>query len=203
MQNVFSRSSLTYEWTQVTPSSAFRSTTARHRAAPSPSAGLGSPSVNVRSTRYRGNSLLLSSATLPAFDGRRGARRAHRPNYLGCPAALPILGGKPEPGRLRGRLAARANAELPEDRRDVVVNRPLGEHEPLGDLGVAEPLRDEPEYLELARSQVGGVLLRRRPQSPRKPACPALPQSARDDGRRRPSTQLLKLVERAPENVVV
>src|SRR5438093_5640174 len=113
MQNVFSRSSLTYEWTQVTPSSAFRSTTARQSAAPSPSAGIGSPSVNVRSTRYRGNSLLLPSATLLAFDGRRGARPAHRPNYPGCSAALPILAGEPEQG---------------------------------------------PKYLELTRSQVGGIL---------------------------------------------
>ena len=31
----------------------------------------------------------------------------------------------------------------------MVVDRLLGEHEPLGDLGVAEPLRDEPKYLEL------------------------------------------------------
>src|SRR6267142_5834894 len=58
MQNIFSRSSLTYEWTQLTPSSAFRSTTARHSAAASPLAGIGSPSVNVRSTRYRGISRL-------------------------------------------------------------------------------------------------------------------------------------------------
>src|SRR5438093_4417711 len=162
MQNVLSRSSLTYEWTQLTPSSAFRSTTARHSAAPSPPAGIGSPSVNVRSTRYRGNSLLLPSATLLAFDGTRGARRAHRPNYPGCPAALPILAGEPEEDRLRARLAARAHVQLAKDRRDMVVDRLLGENEPLGDLGVAEPLRDELQHLELTRSQVGGILLRRR-----------------------------------------
>jgi hypothetical protein len=58
-----------------------------------------------------------------------------------------MLAGEPQPGRLRGRLAARANAELSEDRCDVVVDRPLGEHEPLGDLGVAQAFGDESEHL--------------------------------------------------------
>jgi hypothetical protein len=89
---------------------------------------------------------------------------------------------EPETDGLCARLAARADAELAQDRRDVVVDRLLGEEEPLGDLGVAEPLRDEPKYLYLTRSQVGGILLRRRPRPPREPARPALPQSARDDG---------------------
>src|SRR6266511_6196346 len=105
---------------------------------------LGAPDPAWRTSRP---SLLLPSATLIAFDGRRGASRAHRPYYPGCPAALPILAGEPEPDRLRGRLAARANAELAEDRRDVVVDRPLRENEPLGDLGVAQPFGDESEHL--------------------------------------------------------
>jgi hypothetical protein len=76
------------------------------------------------------------------------------------------LAGEPEQDRLRTRLAACAHVKLAQDRRDVVVDRLLGEHEPLGDLGVAEPLREEPKYLELTRSQVGGILLRRRPPPP-------------------------------------
>src|SRR2546429_2732939 len=111
MQNVFSRSSLTYEWTQVTPSSAFRSTTARQSAAPSPSARRGSPSVNVRSTRYRGNSLSVRPQ-LGSGRARVGVERAgaHRPNSLFWPAELPNLDER-QPGGLGTRLAARVHAE--------------------------------------------------------------------------------------------
>ena len=54
----------------------------------------------------------------------------------------------------------------------MVVDRPLGEDEPLGDLGVAQPVRDEAEHLELARRQAGRVRAGRRPRprgSPRTP----------------------------------
>src|ERR1700691_2125178 len=53
MQNVCVFSSLTYECTHVTPSSALRPTTAPHTAAPSSLIGMRSPSGNVRCTRYR------------------------------------------------------------------------------------------------------------------------------------------------------
>src|SRR5207245_3640452 len=62
-------------------------------SAPRDPGRLGAPDPACRTSRP---SLLLPSATLLAFDGRRGARRAHRPNYPGCPAALPILAGEPE-----------------------------------------------------------------------------------------------------------
>src|SRR5438105_1712913 len=98
-----------------------------------------------------------------------GLERAGRigPTTQVGPAALPNLAAEPEPHGLGTRLDARADVELAEDRRDVVVDRLLGEHEPLRDLGVAETLRDEHEYLELTRSHVGGILLRRRPWTPR------------------------------------
>jgi len=51
---------------------------------------------------------------------------------------------------LCARLAARADAELAKDCRDVVIDRLLGDEEPLGDVGVAMSLRDEGEDFELA-----------------------------------------------------
>src|SRR5438067_7556184 len=88
MQNVFTWFSLTYEWTHVTPSSAFCSTTAGHR---SPE-GIRSPSANVRSTTYRGISLPFRLRPLLATVGGERAG-AHRPNYPGCAVGLPILAG--------------------------------------------------------------------------------------------------------------
>src|ERR1700730_18615214 len=61
MQKVFFWSSVTYEWSQVTPSSPLRSTTCRHTAAPSALTGIWRPSVNVLSTRYLG-------MCVPSFD---------------------------------------------------------------------------------------------------------------------------------------
>src|SRR5207237_10361224 len=123
----------------------------------------------------------------PCLRSTVGVERAGRigPTTQVVPPALPILAGEPEEDRLCTRLAACANVQLAQNRRDVVVDRLLGENEPLGDLGIAEPLRDEPKYFELTRGQVGRILLRRRPRPPWKRACPALPQAARDDRRRR------------------
>src|SRR5580765_3265870 len=96
-QNVFSRSSLTYEWTQVTPSSALRSTTARQSAAPSPSGGIRNPSGNVRSTTYRGI-LLLPLVRDPCSHDRRLERtEPHPPHYPRWRVALRILVEQPEP----------------------------------------------------------------------------------------------------------
>src|SRR6266536_4386342 len=53
-QNVTFLSSLTYDCTQVTPNSAFLSTTVRATFAPSESTGMGRPSLEVRCTMYRG-----------------------------------------------------------------------------------------------------------------------------------------------------
>jgi hypothetical protein len=57
-------------------------------------------------------------------------------------------------------LTACVDVELPQDRRDVMVNRPLGEEEALGDLRVVKAVCDEREHLKLAPCQAGWVLLR-------------------------------------------
>ena len=61
---------------------------------------------------------------------------------LGGRVPLAWAGQAEPPGHFSG-LAARAHVELSEDRRDVMIDRLLGQHEPFGDLGVAQPLRDE------------------------------------------------------------
>src|SRR6266545_144396 len=133
---------------------------------------------NASSTAPRLRSAFLDPSTVGCE-----LARAHRPYHLCCPAALPILAGEPEPDRLRGRLAARVNAELSEDRCDVVVNRPLGEHEPPGDLGVAHPFGDESEHLYLARRQAAGIPPRRSTRPPRQPTRTPLGQAACGDRR--------------------
>lgn len=64
---------------------------------------------------------------------------------------LTIVAGEAEPPRLGARLYARPDAELPEDRRDMAVDRPFGQEEALGDLRVLEALDDELENLRFAR----------------------------------------------------
>ena len=52
-------------------------------------------------------------------------------------------------GQAAGGLSI-ADAQLPKDRRDVVVDRLWGKHQPLGDLGIAGALADERQDLQLA-----------------------------------------------------
>jgi hypothetical protein len=47
------------------------------------------------------------------------------------------------------RLAARSGPELPEDGRDVMVDRAFGEDKPFGNLAVRKAFRDKAEHLEL------------------------------------------------------
>ncbi len=54
MQYDTDRSSLTYEWVQVTPNSALSAAISRQRCAPSREGGTSQPSRNVRWTRNRG-----------------------------------------------------------------------------------------------------------------------------------------------------
>src|SRR5215831_17208987 len=79
MQNVFFLSSVTYEWIQVTPSSAFRSTTCRHVAAPAAVTGIDSPSGNVLSTRYLGmNAPPIALGYASSLQANIGTARRHR-----------------------------------------------------------------------------------------------------------------------------
>ena len=60
----------------------------------------------------------------------------------------------------------------------------------LGDLGVAEPLRDETHHLDFARRQACGVAAGRRPRATRDTARTVLAEPARDDRRSRSGLQL-------------
>ena len=55
----------------------------------------------------------------------------------------------------------RRRAELRQHGRDVVLRRPRRDDQPVGDLGVREPLGEQREHLELARGQPGRVRARR------------------------------------------
>src|SRR5262245_23893031 len=87
MQNVFFRSSLTYEWTQVTPTSALRSTTPRHAAAPSSLMGIARPLGKRRSIGYRA---MLGSFELVGIDRIRRLQWAMARN-TGTSGSLPRL----------------------------------------------------------------------------------------------------------------
>src|SRR3712207_2752351 len=56
-----------------------------------------------------------------------------------------------------GGFGAVVGAELGEDLADVELDGALGDEEPLGDLLVAQPPRDEPEHLDLPGRQRLGV----------------------------------------------
>src|SRR5206468_10292035 len=123
---------------------------------------------------------------------RRRAPRAYR---RGCPdfeARLPILAGQPEPDGFRARLAPAADAELAQDCGNGVIDRSPGQHQPFRDLGVAQSLRHEPEYLELTARQAGRILLRRAPRSARHAADATLVEPARDECGRRLGAELLE-----------
>src|SRR5690348_232454 len=116
MQNDFLASSLTNDCSQVTPSSAFRSTIPMHSSTPAESIGIRRPSLYVRSTTYLGMSLLLSPATLVSRSTVGEALRAH----IGAPTYL-RLGGylswrdDAAPCRLDARLHTRLDVELAQN----------------------------------------------------------------------------------------
>jgi len=104
------------------------------------------------------------------------------------------LAGEPELDGLRARLAACAGLELSQDRRDVVVHGAFRENETLGNLRVLQSLGYKAEHLDLSRSEIGGVLLRRRPGASRQSSGPALAQPLGDDRRRRPRSEVQELI---------
>src|ERR671923_1486762 len=175
MQNVLRLSSVTYEWSHVTPASALLSTTDMQARAPSASEGIPSPSGNVRSTMYRG---IASSFRLPGVTLGPAPYRPHRPRSLSWRGELPIL------RRDLRRLVAAADAELAEDGRHVVADRLLGDDEPCGDLRVRQAFGHEAEYFELALGQARRMLTRLGAGAAGD-ADAALAQLARDDRCRR------------------
>jgi hypothetical protein len=126
----------------------------------------------------------------------RGPPRIGRPaqvvrsRYLG-------LAGEAEANGFGGGLGSAPDAELAQDRRDVVIDRAFGENEPARNLGIPETLRHQREHLELARCQVRRVRLGRRSRPARHRTRAALPQAARDYGRAGLGAEILELVERA------
>ncbi len=133
----------------------------------------------------------VTTSSLPA-DGRQSEGRSpafpgHREGYPGWGAGLPILAGEPEADRLRTRLAARLDLQLPQDRRHVMVDRLHGDDETLGDLRVAEALAPSgPAPRPLGRSGPRGsawswAAVRARPPSRRAPAAGARRSLPRDE----------------------
>src|SRR4029079_6142104 len=117
--------------------------------------------------------------------------------------ALPILGDEPEAHGFDRGLAAVPRVELAQDRADVVADRPFGENQPRGDLGVAHAFGEQLEHLELPRRQARRILAGGRPGPPGEPTDAALAQTSRDDRRRRPRSELLELLQRPAELCLV
>ena len=83
---------------------------------------------------------------------RAAAARSSRPDRGGRFTPLSAF-EEPAPGSGRACLASVAGRQLAQDRRDVVIDRPRRQEQPLGDLGVAETVRDQREDVELAGSR--------------------------------------------------
>ena len=130
----------------------------------------------------------LSAPRPRAMGAHRPTRLIGRERYLSWPAMPSRTAAAPASPR-------ECDVELAQDRGDVVGDRLCGEEQPLRDVGVAQPLGDERQDLELARGQVGGVLPCPAARSARQPASAALAQAARDDRRRGPRAQSLQLLE--------
>src|SRR4051812_8130795 len=88
-----------------------------------------------RRIAYRFMLVLLGRMASVAADATRASLEAHPEECLSS--------GEPEPRRLGSRLAPRRHLELPQDRRDVVVDGALGDEEPRADLAVPQPFGDE------------------------------------------------------------
>src|SRR5579859_3165016 len=85
MQKVLLLSSVTYECTHVTPSSAFLPTTPRHTPAPSAVTGMCSPPGNVLSTTYLGIFRSASAGRDFALRDRSSVAAARRRGIGGQP----------------------------------------------------------------------------------------------------------------------
>src|SRR3954452_11723325 len=98
--------------------------------------------------------------TSPAPKWSLPSRRGfHNPHTAGSAAGVDSLGCGLEIGEHEEDAAivvlVRREGELREDRGDVLLHRPLGDHQPLGDGLVGAPLRDELEHFALTRRHAG------------------------------------------------
>jgi hypothetical protein len=110
-----------------------------------------------------------------------------------------MFGRQTQPHRVRACLGPAASAELLQDRADVVVDRAFRQHELPRDLGVPQPLGDEPQHIDLTGREAGRVGARRRAGPARETALTTLAEPARDERGRRPGAQLEQRIERSPE----
>src|SRR5882724_9341125 len=194
MQKVLRLSSVTYDWTQVTPSSPLFATTARQVFSPLASMGIDRPSGKVRSTRYRGMSPSFHSKSWTGSDrkGRRAGR--HRERSLFCAGFLRFEQG----GSLRfgDSSPARANAQLVENGRHVVIDGLGRDKQAGGDLAIGQAERERVEDLLLAGGEIEGMLAARGARPPRDCAHAQLGQSAAKAGRGRTRLQLVEGFQR-------
>src|SRR5579864_6016399 len=108
-----------------------------------------------------------------------------------------------EPDRYRRRLAARAHAELVENRRDVVSNR-FGRKEKLPrDICIAQTPDNERKYLDFSRSETSEVLPGRGVGPAAEAAHAPLAQAAGDDRRGGARTETAQLLEASPQGRVI
>src|SRR5579859_3083481 len=82
-------------------------------------------------------------------------RRPANPELARCRGSTRVRSGAPRPDMAvfsypDANLGARGERQLVEDVFDVRADRSLGDHEPFGDLPIAETLRDETGDLPLA-----------------------------------------------------
>src|SRR3954451_20427798 len=130
-----------------------------------------------------------------AVDTTPGGRPAHRRDSLSFDDS--------EAGRRGAGLAPGAHVELAQDRRDVVADRLLRDEEAPGDVGVAPPLRDEGEDLDLPRREPRRVRARGAVGPAADVAQAALALRPGDAPRGRAGAEALERVERAAPAVRV
>src|SRR5829696_4882479 len=105
----------------------------------------------------------------------------------------PHLSADAEPDRLGGRLAAAADLELAQDRRDVVVDGLLGDEQLRRDVRVAVAADQQLEHLQPAGGELGRVLAGRGTRAEPYATSAALAQTSRDDRRRSARAEFLQL----------
>jgi len=104
------------------------------------------------------SSLVAGSAACQRNYGNAQPARVGRVPHVGIAGYLSWL-GEPEPHGFCAGLAASADIELAEDRRDMMIDRLAGKEHPVGNVGAAQALREERERLEFAGRQARGIVL--------------------------------------------
>ncbi len=93
------------------------------------------------------------------------AHRSHRMILWRCSGDGSGSQVRPSSAARRAASPARGHAELAQHRRDVVVHRPHGDDQALGDLRVGQTLGEQAHHLVLALGQPGRVVPGLRPRA--------------------------------------